>query len=366
VIGTNHTAAPRVVHLVPALFGRDGVVGGAERYALELARHMAEEVPTTLVTFGEDDREDTIKNLRLRVLGHPWYVRAQRTNPFSWALGSAIRQADVLHCHQQHTVMSSFAAAVCRLSGRRVFVSDLGGGGWDVSAYISTDRWYHGHLHLSEYSRRIAGHEGRPWATVISGGVDAEKFSPGDAVRRSRTPIFVGRILPHKGVSDLIEALPSGMSLRIIGPLNDTGTIEALRARASGKPVAFCHDCDDLKLVDEYRRALCLVLPSVYRTADGTETKVPELLGQTLLEAMACATPVICTNVASLPEVVEDGVSGFVVPPHDPVALGQRLRWLVDHPGQAAAMGAAGRRRIVERFQWAHVVRRCLDAYAGS
>jgi len=53
---------------------------------------------------------------------------------------------------------------------------------------------------------------------------------------------------------------------------------------------------------------------SSYKTADGLVTRVPELLGQTLLEGMACATCAICTDVASMPEVVEDGVSGFVVP----------------------------------------------------
>ena len=51
---------------------------------------------------------------------------------------------------------------------------------------------------------------------------------------------------------------------------------------AAGKLVTFRHDVDDRELVDAYRRALCLVLPSVYRTSDGSETKVPELLGQTL------------------------------------------------------------------------------------
>jgi glycosyltransferase involved in cell wall biosynthesis len=259
-----------------------------------------------------------------------------------------------------------FVALWCRATGRRVFVSELGGGGWDVSAYISTDRWFHGHLHLSDYSRRIFGHEGKPWARVISGGVDIERFCPDEPVHRRSTPIFVGRILPHKGIDDLITALPPQMALKIIGPPNNTGTIEALRALASGRPVTFCHNVDDSTLACEYRRALCLVLPSVYRAAGGVETRVPELLGQTLLEAMACQTPVICTSVASMPEVVDDGISGFVVPPNDPATLGRRLRWLADHPDQAASMGAAGRQIILERFQWPHVVRRCLDAYAGN
>jgi glycosyltransferase involved in cell wall biosynthesis len=300
------------------------------------------------------------------VLARPSFVRGQRNNPFHLGLFKILRNADIVHCHQQHVLTSSAAALWCRVTGRRVFVSDLGGGGWDVSAYVSTDRWFNGHLHLSDYSLRISGHEAKPWARVISGGVDVHRFRPDEPARRSSTPIFVGRLLPHKGVDDLIAALPPNMALKIIGPRNDTGTIEALRSRVGERTVTFCHDVDDSTLVTEYRRALCLVLPSVYRAANGAETRVPELLGQTLLEAMACRTPVICTSVASMPEVVEDGVNGFVVPPNDPVTLGRRLQWLVEHPKEAASMGAEGRRLVVERFQWPHVVRRCLDAYVGN
>ena len=77
----------QVVHLVPQAFAAgDGVLGGAERYALELARHMARVVPTTLITFGNTEREDIIDELRVRVIGNPWYVRGQRYNPFSLRL----------------------------------------------------------------------------------------------------------------------------------------------------------------------------------------------------------------------------------------------------------------------------------------
>ena len=163
----------------------------------------------------------------------------------------------------------------------------------------------------------------------------------------------------------MIAALPAGMPLDVIGPHTSDGYLEELQAQANGKAVCFRHNCDDKALVDAYRRALCVVLPSVYRTPDGGETKVPELLGQTLLEAMACGTPVICTNVASMPEIVEHGRTGFVVEPGDRRALGDRLRWLADHRVEAAAMGEAGRRVVLERFQWKQVVRRCLDAYGS-
>lgn len=84
-----------------------------------------------------------------------------------------------------------------------------------------------------------------------------------------------------------------------------------------------------------------------------------------MLEGMACETPVICTRVASMPEIVEDGVTGFIVEPGDHRALGGRLQWVADHPAEAAAMGAAGRRTVLERFQWSQVVQRCLDAYSS-
>src|SRR6266436_1195388 len=106
----------RVLHIVPALFGSDdGIVGGAERYALELARHMSVETPTTLVSFGEKDRLETLGKLKIRVIGNPWYVRNQRTNPVALSLLSEIRKADVVHCHQQHVLTSSLAALVGKL-----------------------------------------------------------------------------------------------------------------------------------------------------------------------------------------------------------------------------------------------------------
>jgi glycosyltransferase involved in cell wall biosynthesis len=353
----------RVVHLVPALFGPAGLVGGAERYAFELARHMAESVSTTLVSFGDEDAEHHIGSLRVRTVGQPWLVRGQHSNPFSLSAFAELRRADVVHCHQQHVLMSSAAAAWCRMTGRRAFVSDLGGGGWDVSAYVSTDAWFHGHLHLSEYSRHILGHGASPRAEVVGGGVDTEKFSPDPALARDGGALFVGRLLPHKGVADLIRGLPDGVPLTIVGPAPDAATRDRLVELARGRLVTFRHGLDDAAVVHEYRRALCVVLPSVYRTDDGRETKVPELLGQTLLEGMACAAPAICTRVASMPEVVADGVTGFVVPPNDPSAIAEKLTWLRQHPQDARAMGAAGRQRVLDYFTWSAVVARCLESY---
>src|SRR5439155_1520367 len=136
-------------------------------------------------------------------------------------------------------------------------------GGWDVSAYVSTDRWYNGHLHISEYSRKISRPESMPKAHVILGGVDTAKFSPAESVVREQAVLFVGRLLPHKGVDDLINSLPQAMALKIIGQPYDQEYLAELRRLAAGKRVTFIHDSDDAALVQAYRKALCVVLPSV-------------------------------------------------------------------------------------------------------
>lgn len=330
---------------------------------LELARHMAGALPTRLLTFGAHAREERIGALDICVIGRPWYVRGQRSNPVAAALVNEVRKASVVHCHQQHVVASSLAAALGRLLRRPVFCTDLGGGGWDVSAYVSTDRWFRGHLHISEYSRNVAGHAGRPWAHVIFGGVDTQRFSPDPSVARGESLLFVGRLLPHKGVNDFVDALEPGMRAEVIGPAPHAAYFEDLRIRARGKNVTFRTDCDDVALVEAYRRAACVVLPSVYRDMYGGESRVPELLGQTLLEGMACGAAGICTDVASLPEVVEHGQTGLVVPPNDPLALRAALRWILAHPQERAAMGERGRQRVLDRFSWDAVVSACLRIY---
>jgi glycosyltransferase involved in cell wall biosynthesis len=359
---------PRVLYVVPNTFGdRPGqIVGGLGRYARELARHMAEATPTTLVGFGTENRITAHGRLREVILGNPWYVRRQIDNPVHAGLIRLVARADVVHCFQKCVLTSSLAALIGRLTGRPVFVTDCGGGGWDLSAYVTTTRWYRGHLHLSEYSQQLSGHAGEPWSGVIYGGVDVSKFSPDPISPRGRAVLYVGRLLPHKGVDDLIEAATPDLPMEIIGRPYDMPFVTKLKHLASGKRVAFRHDCDDAGLVSAYRRALCVVLPSVYQSQFGAKTLVPELLGQTLLEGMACGIPAVCTAVGSMPEVVEDQVSGFVVPPNNPAAIREKIIWLRDHPEKCARMGAAARRRILERFTWPAVVSRCLATYTRA
>lgn len=357
---------PKVVHLVPNCFGRErGIAGGAERYAFELARHMAERTPTRLVSFEPQPRVEHCGPLEIRTL-RPAFYAGSRWNPFSLRMLRELAWADVVHCHQYKTCIASLAALYARATGRRVFASDLGGAGLDISSVVSTDGWFHGHLHISRYSRHLAGHDSRRNADVILGGVSFDRFHPDESVERDGSILFVGRLLPHKGVDLLIRALPEGMRLVLVGQEADPEYLALLNRMAAGKRVEFVRDADDDALPGYYRRALCIVLPSVHRTVYGREVRAPELLGQTLLEGMACHAPGVCSNAASLPEIVRNGQTGFIVPWGDAGALHERLAWLRDHPGEARRMGAEAGADVRRRFGWSAVVDRCLERYAGG
>ena len=174
------TEGPRVVHIVPALFGPGGVVGGAERYAFELARHMARLTPTALVSFGDRDGDEHVDGqLRVRTIGRPWLVAGQRANPFSLRVFGEIARADVVHCHQQHVLMSSAAAlaARCATAGASSAATSAAADGTCRPTCRPT-RWFHGHLHISAYSRESPATQARGDAWVIHGGVDHRGSRP--------------------------------------------------------------------------------------------------------------------------------------------------------------------------------------------
>ena len=102
----------KVVQVSPAFFGADGVVGGGERYPLELAKALAALTPTTLISFARQPRRFRDGELDVR-LYRPWgYVRGKETNPFSLAWLPALLNADVVHVHQYRTAAANLGIGV--------------------------------------------------------------------------------------------------------------------------------------------------------------------------------------------------------------------------------------------------------------
>jgi glycosyltransferase involved in cell wall biosynthesis len=178
--------------------------------------------------------------------------------------------------------------------------------------------------------------------------------------------VFVGRLLPHKGIDYLIAAVPNGQRLVIIGRPYHNAYYQLLRELAKDKQVDFVTDATDDRVVAELRRSAVAVVPSVYSDCYGNHYAAPELFGLSAVEAMSCETPVICSDVGSLPEIIEDGVTGLVVPPNEPGALRGAIERIMNDPRSAREMGKAARRRVLELFTWDRVAETCLRVYATA
>jgi glycosyltransferase involved in cell wall biosynthesis len=356
----------RVVHVAPTAFGTAGLFGGGERYPLELARALAATggLDCELVTFGRSPgvrREPS--GLLVRVLRPVAHLGGHPAQPLAPGLAAAVRRADVVHTHQASSAPSRHAAWAAGRDGA-VVTTDHGLGG-DASR-----RWAQRFallLAVSGYSVRTLGW--RPdRARVVHGGVDADRFRPEPAATREGV-LFVGRLTPHKGVDRLLRALPPGVPLTVAGtPGHDRRRPERdypalLASLARGRAVRFRTAVPDAELPGLHRRAAVFALPSVEVTCYERPVAITELLGLSLLEAMASGTPVVASRTGGIPEVVVDGETGFLVEPGDVDALRDRLATLLGDRRLAHRMGDAGRDAVLDRLTWAACADRCLSAY---
>jgi glycosyltransferase involved in cell wall biosynthesis len=203
----------------------------------------------------------------------------------------------------------------------------------------------------------------------VYGGADPARFKPDpDAARRG--VLFVGRLTPHKGVDRLIEALPQDAELRIVGSAGhdrrrpERDYPQLLRRLAAQRRVEFLGAVPEGDLSSLYRGAQVLALPSVDVTLYGREVAVSELLGLAGLEAMASGTPVVASRLGGLPEVVEHGVTGFLVEPGDIGELRARIAQILGDRRLAERLGRNARERVLETFTWEACAERCLAAYS--
>jgi glycosyltransferase involved in cell wall biosynthesis len=360
----------RVVHVAPTPFGDDGLYGGGERYPLELARAVAGELAGSgtceLITFGHRPRlVEERDGLRIRVLRTAGRLGGHPAHPVAVGLPGALRSADVIHTHHLWSAPAQVATVTGRALRRRVVATDHGMPAAGLGRLVPrlVDRV----LAVSRYSAEVLGAPPRK-TSVIYGGADPARFRPDGQERRDGV-LFVGRFTPHKGLDRLLRALPDGVRLTCVGtPGHDprppeSGYSELLRRLAVGRDVVFAEHVPDAELPVLLRRARVLVLPSVHQTCYGRPVPVSELLGLAVLEAMASGTPVICSRLGGLPEVVDEGETGYLVPPGDVAALHERLATVLADPTGAERLGRNARQAVLERFTWTACARRCLAAY---
>lgn len=206
---------------------------------------------------------------------------------------------------------------------------------------------------------------------MVPCGFDPAEFAPGSRAQARRTlglpqdePVVLqlGRIVPRKGIDNVIEGVGElrrrhGLSARllVVGGERDSAEVSAEFRRLQGIAAA-AGVCDLVTFAGRRERA---ELAAYYRAADVfVTTPWYEPFGITPLEAMACARPVVGADVGGIRYSVADGVTGFLVPPRDPVALAERLARLLRDPELAERMGAAGLQRARACFTWDSVASR--------
>jgi colanic acid/amylovoran biosynthesis glycosyltransferase len=211
---------------------------------------------------------------------------------------------------------------------------------------------------ISEYNRRLMVEECGPRAeekaVVIHCGVDTDFFRP-----RERSPseppfslVCVGTLHEVKGQGILVEAcrLLVGEGIDLTCTLVGDGPDRAALTRAIAEAglearVELAGLLPRADVAARLRSAHTVVAPSV-PTAEGKREGIPVVL----MEAMASGVPVVASGLSGIPELVEDGVSGLLVPPGDPRALAQALRRLHGDPELRERLAGAGREKVVREF----------------
>jgi glycosyltransferase involved in cell wall biosynthesis len=190
-------------------------------------------------------------------------------------------------------------------------------------------------------------------------GVDLDRFRPSEIPAEPGLILHVGRLVEKKGTKVLIEALAriGAANLVIIGDGPQRKMLEQ-QARELGDRVRFLGELPSDEVVQWMRRASVLAAPSV-TAADGDAEGLPNVV----VEAAASGIPVVGTHHSGIPEAIEEGISGFLVPEGDAGALGARLAQLLESEPLRREMGAAARRLAERKFDRQMLTKRLEAIY---
>ncbi len=311
-------------------------------------------------------------------------------------MANAAATADVVHSHTWYTGLAGHLAALLydiphvvtahSLEPLRPWKAEQLGGGYRLSLWVERTAMSAAHAVIAVSSGmredvlRLYPALDPTKVHVVRNGIDTDVWHPAPPVQGEsllaelgvdlRRPMvaFVGRITRQKGVAHLVAAAhrfdPEAQVVLCAGA-PDTPQIAAETSAAVAElarqrtGVFWVQEMLPIGRVREILSAATVfVCPSVY-----------EPLGIVNLEAMACGTAVVASDVGGIPEVVVDQVTGLLVhyQPDNPAgyeaALADAVNTLVAEPDRAARYGTAGRQRCIEDFSWAHIAGQTLEIY---
>jgi len=376
------------------------VYGGAGVHAAELVRALRRDIDVRVRCFGavRDEAGTTAYPTPTEFGGAN---AALTTMGVDLLIAGDTGGADVVHSHTWYANFAGFAAK--RLHGMphvvtahsleplRPWKAEQLGGGYRLSSWVERTAFEDADavIAVSAGMRRDILRSypqiDPERVEVVYNGIDLVDWAPNDAPDTVRalgvdpdrpSIVFVGRITRQKGLPYLLRAarlLPPEVQLVLCAGAPDTdeimaevsGLVDVLRTERDGV-VWIDRHLPRAELTALLTAATAFVCPSVY-----------EPLGIVNLEAMACGAPVVGTATGGIPEVVDDGVTGVLVPidqaddgtgtPLDPDRyvrdLADALIGVVSDPERARAMGRAGRRRAETHFAWDAIAARTIEVY---
>jgi starch synthase len=379
------------------------VYGGAGVHVAELAKVLRELVDVRVLAF-DGPRDEP------GVTGYPAPPAGAYANPalatfdVDLKMASGAQGADLIHSHTWYANLGGHLGGLLHgvphvlsahsLEPLRPWKAEQLGGGYALSSWAERAA-YEGAAAVIAVSGGMRSDILRVYpfvdpdkAHVVHNGIDLAKWRPmrhaaaAETVRRhgidpeAPAVVFVGRITRQKGLPYFLRAareLPPGVQLVLAAGAPDTpaiaaevrGLVAELASQRAG--VVWIEEMlpqEDLAAILSH--GSLFVCPSIY-----------EPLGIVNLEAMACAVPVLATATGGIPEVVEDGVTGWLVPieqvqdgtgtPLDPDKfvgdLAAALNEALADPERLRRFGEAGRRRAEDHFSWTSIGARTLDVY---
>ena len=312
------------------------------------------------------------------------------------SMANGADQATVVHSHTWYTGLAGHLAALLygiphvltahSLEPLRPWKAEQLGGGYRISSWVERTAVEAAAAVIAVSSGmredvlRVYPALDPSKVHVVKNGIDTSVWypvdrSPGASVLDElgidpTRPIvaFVGRITRQKGVAHLVKAAhmfaPEAQVVLCAGAPDTpqiaaemTAAVQELAHARTG--VFWVREIMAIgKIREILSTATVFVCPSVY-----------EPLGIVNLEAMACATAVVASDVGGIPEVVDDGKTGLLVhyDPTDSVAfevgIANRVNELVTDPARAKQLGQAGRQRCIDEFSWAHIAEQTLEIY---
>jgi len=196
---------------------------------------------------------------------------------------------------------------------------------------------------------------------LLHNGICLKNFYPYKE-KMDNLVLFVGRITYIKGLHILLESLPylkTKTHLVIIGPPSwDIEYFKKMLTRIENEnrkgihKITYLGEQEPTNIIKWYQKASIFVLPSLI-----------EAFAVVNLEALACETPVIATNVGGIPEVIHHGKNGILIPPNNPKKLAEAIQYLLDNKDLRTKLGREGRKLIMENFSYRVITRRLRRIY---